>query len=130
VGNILTYGTFDLLHRGHHNILKRAALLGTNIFVGISSDEFNNWKGKTAYQNQDLRRMSLDALPYVTMTFWENSMDQKVKDIVNFDIDILVMGDDWAGSFDHLMAYCDVKYIPRTKGISSTIIRNQLAMCR
>lgn len=128
MANILTYGTFDLLHRGHIIILKRAAALGENLFVGVSSDIFNNHKGKNANQNQEVRRQSVEQLPYVTKTFWEHRMDQKINDVLRYNIDIFVMGDDWIGAFDHLRRYCEVVYLPRTPGISSTMIRNQMAI--
>lgn len=126
MANILTYGTFDLLHAGHIRILQNAAQLGNNLFVGVSTDEFNLWKGKVAYECQLTRRANLQSLSFVRQTFWETQMDQKINDILRFDIKIFVMGDDWSGEFDYLENYCEVKYFPRTPGISSTILRNQL----
>lgn len=128
MANILTYGTFDLLHVGHINILRRAAALGNKVFVGISTDEFNFWKGKKAHHHEDIRRASVHNLPVVSKTFWETKMDQKIEDIHRFDIDTLVMGDDWVGTFDYLSDYCKVVYFPRTPGISSTMLRNQLEL--
>jgi glycerol-3-phosphate cytidylyltransferase len=124
---ILTYGTFDLFHYGHERILSRAADLGTQLFVGISSDSFNAIKGKQAFQAYGERAEHIqDFVPFAHV-FAENSFDQKVTDIRRFDIDMLVMGDDWEGKFDYLRDICQVRYLKRTAGISSTLLRKRLA---
>lgn len=124
---ILTYGTFDVFHYGHERILSRAADLGTQLFVGISSDSFNAVKGKKAFQADDERAESVQAFVPFAHVFAENSFDQKTHDIRKLKIDILVMGDDWEGRFDYLRDLCQVVYLKRTAGISSTMIRERLA---
>ena len=124
---VLTYGTFDVFHYGHERILSRAADLGTQLFVGVSSDSFNAVKGKKAFQAYDERAESVQAFVPSTQVFAENSFDQKTHDIRKLKIDILVMGDDWEGRFDYLRDICQVVYLKRTAGISSTMIRERLA---
>ena len=123
---VITYGTFDLFHIGHLNILKRAKALGDYLVVAISSDTFNAKKGKKAYYSDQDRMEIVKAIRYVDEVILEESWDQKVKDIQEHDIDIFVMGDDWTGKFDELKAYCEVVYLPRTEGISSTKIKHDL----
>lgn len=124
---VLTYGTFDVFHYGHERILSRAADLGTQLFVGVSSDSFNAVKGKKAFQAYDERAGSVQAFVPFAQVFAENSFDQKTHDIRKLKIDILVMGDDWEGKFDYLKDICQVVYLKRTSGISSTLIRERLA---
>lgn len=97
---VLTYGTFDLLHWGHINLLKRAKDLGDHLTVAISSDEFNKIKGKEAYHSFENRKMILESIRYVDKVIAEDNWDQKVQDVINNDIDVFVMGDDWEGKFD------------------------------
>ena len=123
---VLTYGTFDLLHYGHLEILRRASLLGDKLIVGVSTDKFNEIKGKTCVLPYQKRKELLDSLDYVDKVIPENNWDQKVTDIQDNDIDIFVMGDDWKGKFDELKKFCEVIYFPRTKGISSTKLRSIL----
>ena len=125
---ILTYGTFDLFHEGHKNILKRARELGDYLVVGVSTDEFNNTKGKQSVYNYEMRKRIVESQPYVDLVIPENSWDQKITDVLENNIDIVVMGSDWAGSdkFDYLKQYCEVIYLPRTPGISSTEIKQVL----
>ncbi|WP_416145126.1 glycerol-3-phosphate cytidylyltransferase [Planococcus koreensis] len=123
---VITYGTFDLIHHGHINILKRARGLGDYLVVGLSSDEFNALKGKAAYHSFEERKMILEAIKYVDEVIPENNWDQKVSDIKSKNIDLFVMGSDWEGKFDELQEYCDVIYLPRTEGISTTKIRTDL----
>ncbi|KAF0819027.1 Glycerol-3-phosphate cytidylyltransferase [Bacillus sp. ZZV12-4809] len=123
---IITYGTFDLLHWGHINILKRAKSLGDYLVVAISTDEFNAIKGKKAYHDYENRKMILESIRYVDEVIPENNWDQKINDVINNDIDIFVMGDDWKGKFDFLKDYCEVIYLPRTVGISTTKIKKDL----
>ncbi|MED3792884.1 glycerol-3-phosphate cytidylyltransferase [Niallia alba] len=123
---IITYGTFDLLHWGHINILKRAKELGDHLTVALSSDEFNAIKNKQAYHTYDNRKMILEAIRYVDEVIPEHDWDQKIRDVVDHNIDIFVMGDDWEGKFDFLKDYCEVVYLPRTVGISTTKIKKDL----
>ena len=125
---ILTYGTFDLLHYGHIRLLKRARELGDYLVVGLSTDEFNESKGKKAYYDYETRKMMLEAIRYVDLVIPEEKWEQKIDDVRTHDIDVVVMGDDWAGSdkFDYLKEYCEVKYLERTEGISTTKIKNDL----
>jgi glycerol-3-phosphate cytidylyltransferase len=123
---VLTYGTFDLLHYGHLEILKRASLLGNKLIVGVSTDKFNEIKGKTCVLPYQKRKELIESLDYVDKVIPENNWDQKVTDIQGNNIDIFVMGDDWEGKFDELKDFCEVIYLPRTKGISSTKLRSIL----
>jgi glycerol-3-phosphate cytidylyltransferase len=127
---VLTYGTFDLLHYGHINILKRAKALGDYLVVAVSTDEFNAIKGKKAYHNYETRKMMLEAVRYVDLVIPEKNWEQKINDIKKYEIDVLVMGDDWAGSdkFDYLKDYCEVVYLPRTEGVSTTQIKKELGL--
>lgn len=120
---VITYGTFDLFHRGHLNILKRAKELGDYLVVGVSSDAFNNIKGKKAYYSQEDRKLILEAIKYVDEVILEDNWGQKEKDIHEYGIDVFVMGDDWYGQFDYLKSKCKVVYVPRTTGISTTMIK-------
>ena len=123
---VLTYGTFDLLHYGHLEILRRASLLGDKLIVGVSTDKFNEIKGKTCVLPYQKRKELIDSLDYVDKVIPENNWEQKVTDIQDNDIDIFVMGDDWEGKFDELKVFCEVIYFPRTNGISSTKLRSIL----
>ncbi|MEK3798593.1 glycerol-3-phosphate cytidylyltransferase [Peribacillus sp. FSL H8-0477] len=123
---VITYGTFDLLHWGHINLLKRAKALGDYLVVAISTDEFNDLKNKKAYHSFENRKMILEAIRYVDEVIPENTWEQKKDDIIREGIDIFVMGDDWEGKFDELAAYCDVVYLPRTIGISTSMIKKDL----
>lgn len=126
IKRILTYGTFDLIHEGHINLLKRAKELGDYLIVGVSTDEFNALKNKTAYHPYETRKAILIALRYVDEVIPEQNWEQKVNDILKYDIDIFVMGDDWKGKFNFLKKYCEIVYLPRTQGISSTKIKEDL----
>ena len=123
---VLTYGTFALLHYGHLEILKRASLLGNKLIVGVSTDKFNEIKGKTCVLPYQKRKELIESLYYVDKVIPENNWDQKVTDIQGNNIDIFVIGDDWEGKFDELKDFCEVIYLPRTKGISSTKLRSIL----
>lgn len=127
---VLTYGTFDLLHYGHIRLLKRAKELGDYLIVALSSDEFNKIKGKESYHDYETRKNMLEAIRYVDLVIPEESWDQKITDIENFQIDIVVMGSDWAGSdkFNYLNDYCDLVYLDRTEGISTTKIKSDLGL--
>ena len=127
---ILTYGTFDLLHYGHIRILKRAKEMGDYLVVALSTDEFNATKGKNAYHSYETRKKMLEAIRYVDLVIPENNWEQKVQDIKDYKIDVCVMGSDWAGSdkFDYLKEYCDVVFLERTPGISTSQIKNDLQL--
>lgn len=123
---ILTYGTYDLLHFGHINLLKRAKELGSYLVVGLSTDEFNELKGKKSYFSYEKREYMLESIKYVDEVIKETNWEQKIEDIKKYNIDIFVMGDDWKGKFDHLKEYCEVVYLPRTEGVSTTEIKANL----
>ncbi|MGM8213610.1 glycerol-3-phosphate cytidylyltransferase [Virgibacillus sp. W0430] len=125
---VITYGTFDLIHPGHINILKRAKQLGDYLIVALSTDEFNSKKNKQAYYNYANRKVILESIQYVDKVIPEISWEQKIEDIRKYNIDTFVMGDDWEGKFDFLQKYCEVVYLPRTIGISTTKIKNDLHM--
>ena len=120
---VLTYGTFDLFHIGHLNLLRRAKALGDYLIVAVSSDEFNAIKGKKC-AIPDYERMAIvEAIKYVDEVIPEHNWDQKIDDVKKYDIDVFVMGSDWEGKFDFLKDYCEVVYLPRTQGISTTEIK-------
>lgn len=123
---VITYGTFDLFHVGHLNILKRAKSLGDYLIVAVSSDEFNSLKGKKAYNSIEDRLAILESLEVVDEVILEEHWEQKVRDIQQYNIDVFVMGDDWKGKFDYLNELCEVVYLPRTDGISTTKIKEDL----
>lgn len=123
---VLTYGTFDLLHYGHINLLQRAKAMGDYLVVGLSTDEFNSLKGKKCYFSYEKRKKMLEALRCVDLVIPENSWEQKVEDVKEFRIDTFVMGDDWEGKFDFLKDYCNVVYLSRTPEISTTKIKNDI----
>lgn len=123
---VLTYGTFDLLHYGHINLLQRAKAMGDYLVVGLSTDEFNSLKGKKCYFTYEKRKKMLEALRCVDLVIPENSWEQKVEDVKEFRIDTFVMGDDWEGKFDFLKDYCNVVYLSRTPEISTTKIKNDI----
>lgn len=127
---ILTYGTFDLLHYGHIRILKRAKELGDYLIVALSTDEFNAIKHKKAYHNYETRKKMLEAIRYVDLVIPENNWEQKIDDVKKYYVDTVVMGDDWTGSekFEILRDYCEVVYLPRTEGISTTKIKKDLKL--
>ena len=123
---VITYGTFDLLHYGHINILKRARELGDYLVVAISGDEFNKLKNKKAYFSYEERKLMVEAIRYVDEVIPENTWEQKIEDVKEHNIDVFVMGDDWEGKFDFLKDYCEVVYLPRTEGVSTTQIKDEL----
>lgn len=123
---VLTYGTFDVFHYGHINLLKRARALGDYLIVGLSTDEFNKLKNKKSLYTYEQRKVILEACRYVDLVVPENTWEQKVEDVRKFSADIFVMGDDWVGKFDFLKQLCDVIYLERTEGVCSTDTRNHL----
>ncbi|MCR5521547.1 MAG: glycerol-3-phosphate cytidylyltransferase [Lachnospiraceae bacterium] len=127
---VITYGTYDLLHVGHINLLRRARELGDYLVVVVSSDEFNAIKGKKAYYSFEDRKKILEAIKYVDEVLPEYTWEQKIDDVVNNNIDVFVMGDDWKGKFDFLKDYCEVVYLPRTEGISTSKIKEDLGLTK
>ena len=127
---ILTYGTFDLLHYGHIRLLKRAKQLGDYLVVALSTDEFNAIKNKKAYHNYETRKKMLEAIRYVDLVIPEENWEQKVNDVKKYFIDAVVMGSDWKDSekFEILRPYCDVIYLERTEGVSTTKIKQDLGL--
>lgn len=125
---VLTYGAFDLLHYGHIRLLKRAKSLGDYLIVAISTDEFNAVKGKKAYHNYETRKEMLEAVRYVDLVIPERTWEQKKEDVLRYEVDIVVMGGDWVGSqrFEYLKEWCEVVYLDRTEGISTTQIKEEL----
>jgi glycerol-3-phosphate cytidylyltransferase len=123
---VLTYGTFDLLHVGHINILRKSKELGDFLIVGLSTDEFNIEKNKKAYYSYQDRKLILESIRYVDHVIPESCWEQKIQDVIDHNIDVFVMGDDWKGHFDFLKRYCEVVYLPRTTGISTSKIKSDL----
>lgn len=120
---ILTYGTYDLLHKGHILLLERAKQLGDHLIVGLSTDSFNREKDKECVYPYADRFLIVSAIKYVDQVIPEETWDQKADDIKRYGVDVLVMGDDWKGKFDSLRDHCEVVYLPRTPGISTTGIK-------
>lgn len=127
---VITYGTFDVLHRGHIRLLQRARRLGDFLVVGLSTDEFNRGKGKVSVFSYEERKLILENLRLVDLVIPEKDWKQKAKDIKKHKIDVFVMGDDWKGKFDELKSLCSVKYLSRTKGISTTEIKKKMALVK
>ncbi|WP_136808593.1 glycerol-3-phosphate cytidylyltransferase [Desulfosediminicola flagellatus] len=123
---IITYGTFDLFHLGHLKILERAKKLGDFLVVAVSTDSFNFEKGKNCIYPYEHRAQIVEAVKYVDMVIPEMTWDQKIQDVLDYDIDLFVMGNDWQGKFDYLENYCDVVYLSRTNDISTTEIIDQV----
>src|SRR6266702_4007575 len=124
---ILTYGTFDLFHIGHLNLLRRLKKMGSSLVVGVSTDKFNKLKGKKTIIRYEDRIDIVKNIKYVDTAFPEQNWEQKVEDIKKYNVDVFAMGNDWAGKFDHLKEHCDVVYLPRTEGISSTSLKSLMA---
>ena len=127
---ILTYGTFDLLHYGHIRLLQRAKALGDYLIVAVSTDEFNELKGKKAYHDYETRKKMLEAIRYVDLVIPEENWEQKISDVKDYNVDVVVMGSDWAGSdrFNYLNEYCEVVYLDITEGKSTTKIKEDLGL--
>ena len=123
---VITYGTYDVLHYGHINLLKRAKTLGDYLIVALSSDEFNAIKNKKSYYTYEQRKTILEACRYVDLVIPENDWEQKISDVQKYQADVFVMGDDWEGKFDFLKDYCEVIYLPRTPSVSSTQTKEYL----
>lgn len=123
---VITYGTYDLLHQGHINLLRRAKELGDYLIVGVTSDSFDRGRGKLNVRNNVLERVeAVKATGYADEVIIEDYVGQKIDDIQRYDVDIFAIGSDWEGKFDYLKEYCQVIYLPRTEGISSTMLREE-----
>jgi glycerol-3-phosphate cytidylyltransferase len=120
---VLTYGTFDMFHVGHLNLLETAAALGTRLIVGVSTDEFNALKGKDTLVPYEQRASIVAGIRYVDEVFEESSWAQKRDDIIRWNATVFAIGDDWTGKFDELGDICQVVYVPRTSGISTTELK-------
>lgn len=123
---VLTYGTFDLFHIGHLNLINRLADMGDRLIIAVSTDEFNAGKGKTSVVSYEDRSRIISSIKGVDLVIPETSWEQKATDIKEHDVDIFAIGEDWAGKFDELKELCEVVYLPRTDGISSTEIKQML----
>jgi|SRR5690625_141065 len=124
---VITYGTFDLLHYGHINLLRRAKKLGDYLIVALSTDSFNKcMKSKECYFSYDKRKQLIEAIRYVDLVIPENSWEQKTSDIKKYHVDTFVIGEDWRGRFDFLKEVCQVVYLPRTAEISTSQIKKQI----
>ena len=123
---VITYGTFDLIHYGHINLLERAKALGDYLIVGLSTNKFNELKNKKCYFSFEERKRLLEAIRYVDLVIPEESWEQKMRDIALYQADIFVMGDDWKGKFDDLKSVCEVVYLNRTPEISTSKIKSEL----
>lgn len=128
---VITYGTFDLLHYGHINLLRRAKEQGDYLIVALSTDEFNQVeKSKVTYFTYEERKKLLEAIRYVDLVIPETCWEQKATDVQEFKADVFVMGNDWEGKFDFLKEYCEVVYLERTPEISTTKIKQDLKLMR
>ena len=123
---VITYGTYDLLHYGHIELLRRAREMGDYLIVALSTDEFNRIKNKKSYYNYEQRKMMLEYIRYVDLVIPEDDWGQKERDVERYDVDTFVMGHDWEGEFDFLKDKCEVIYLKRTEGISTTQIKKEL----
>ncbi|WP_337926496.1 adenylyltransferase/cytidyltransferase family protein [Vreelandella profundi] len=123
---IITYGTFDMFHVGHLNLLKRLNEMADNVIVAVSTDEFNEGKGKKTLIPYDQRASIVESIKYVHKVIPENSWEQKLSDVKEHDVDIFAIGNDWKGKFDFLSELCEVVYLDRTKNISTTDLKKSL----
>jgi glycerol-3-phosphate cytidylyltransferase len=123
---VLTYGTFDMFHIGHLNLLNRLKSLGDKLIVAVSTDEFNSIKGKKTLIPFEQRALIVQNIKCVDMVISEKKWEQKIDDIKKYNVDIFAMGDDWKGKFDFLKDYCEVIYLPRTQNISTTELKKEL----
>jgi len=124
---IITYGTFDMFHIGHLKLLKRLKAMGDELIVAVSTDEFNELKGKKTLIPYQQRADIVEAIKYVDKVIPEDNWEQKVTDVVTHNISTFVIGDDWQGKFDFLKEHCEVEYLPRTEGVSTTMLKKSLS---
>ncbi|ART63944.1 adenylyltransferase/cytidyltransferase family protein [Kushneria marisflavi] len=123
---IITYGTFDMFHIGHLNLLETLASMGGRVIVGVSTDEFNEKKGKKVLIPYEQRARIVKNIKFVDEVIPEFSWEQKRDDVVKYGVDIFAIGEDWKGEFDFLSNLCEVKYLPRTRDISTTELKKSL----
>ena len=123
---VITYGTFDMFHIGHLELLRRVRALGDRLVVAVSTDEFNELKNKKTLIPYQQRAQIVEAIKYVDEVIPEHSWEQKVNDVRQHGVDIFAMGEDWRGKFDFLNDHCEVHYLPRTEGISTTVLKDHL----
>lgn len=125
---VITYGTYDILHYGHIKLLERAKQLGDYLIVGLSTDEFNEIKGKKSFYDYETRKEMLEAIKYVDLVIPEKAWNQKENDIKKYNVDVLTMGSDWKDNpkFEKLKDYCEVIYLDRTNGISTTMLKEKM----
>ena len=124
---VITYGTFDMFHIGHLKLLQNLATLGDTLIVAVSSDEFNELKGKSTIIPYEQRAEIVKNIKFVDEVIAENAWEQKISDIQKYQVDIFAIGDDWRGKFDYLQEYCQVIYLPRTKDVSTDRLKATLA---
>lgn len=124
----ITYGTFDLFHIGHLKLLERIKSMCSNLIVAVSTDEFNKIKGKTCIIPYEQRAAIVSGIKYVDKVIPENNWEQKLTDVEKYNVDCFVIGADWEGKFDFLKEKCEVIYLPRTDGISTTELKNKLKL--
>ena len=125
---VITYGTFDLLHYGHINLLRCAKELGDYLVVGLSVESFNDGKGKKCHFSFEHRKNLVESIRYVDLVIPEESWEQKISDVSRYHIDRFAIGDDWEGKFDFLKEHCEVFYIPRTPEVSTTTVKKSLGL--
>lgn|SRR5690554_296627 len=123
---VITYGTFDMFHVGHLNLLRRLSEMGDRLIVAVSTDEFNKGKGKKTLIPYDQRSQIVESIKYVDMVVPEESWEQKLTDVKKYNVDVFAIGEDWKGKFDFLEDLCEVVYLPRTKNISTTDLKKSL----
>lgn len=123
---IITYGTFDMFHIGHLNLFKKLKEKGDNLIVGVSTDEFNEIKGKKTVIPYEQRSEIVKSIRFVDLVIPEKNWEQKIDDVLLYKVDIFAIGNDWEGKFDFLKEYCEVIYLERTVGISTTALKNSL----
>ena len=123
---VITYGTFDLFHQGHANLLRRAKELGDYLIVGVTTDNFDIQRGKINTHDSLMTRIeAVRNSGYADQVILEEFNGQKISDIIRYNVDVFAIGSDWEGKFDYLKEYCQVVYLPRTEGVSSTMLRHK-----
>ena len=126
---VITYGSFDLFHEGHFNILKRARELGDYLIVGVTTEQYDETRGKlNIIDSLDERIENVKRTGLADKIIVEDHVGQKVEDVQKYQVDVFVIGSDWMGAFDHLKDYCEVVYLPRTEGVSTTKIKEDLGL--
>lgn len=123
---VITYGTFDMFHIGHLKLLRRLSEMGDRLIVAVSTDEFNELKGKKTLIPYDQRAAIVEAIDCVDLVIPEEEWEQKINDVQKYNVDIFAIGNDWKGEFDFLSSFCEVVYLPRTKNISTTELKRSL----